>query len=207
MYLESGEIVVTPMVDAPVWQAGAALGGSPVTAPAGEAIRLVPGDLIFLPVVAADDLVPGALTTIANPGTEPAVLRGFHAHARGGGWPGWPTGMADNEGTAEASDQDAMAVIMADGATFRSTRLTAPVGSSLPLDDAALFTMVDIYDGKVERTATGPEGTTPPFWNPIHGGVLTPSPDWTFDLTVAGDGPAVVAEMAVLPVAVEPPAE
>ena len=45
--------------------------------------------------------------------------------------------------------------------------------------------MVDVHEGKVERTVTGPEGETPPFWNPIHGGVLTPSPDWTFDLVVA----------------------
>ena len=110
-------------------------------------------------------------------------------------------GISEDEGSAEASDQDAMAAIMADGVTFRSTRLTAPVGSSLPLDDAALFTMVDVYDGKVERTATGPEGGTPPFWNPIHGGVLTSSPDWTFDLVVSGDDAAVVNELAVLPAA------
>ena len=59
-----------------------------------------------------------------------------------------------------------MAAILADGATFRSTRLTAPVGSSLPLDPAALFTMVDVHEGKVERTAISPEGETPPFGTP-----------------------------------------
>jgi hypothetical protein len=209
LYVESGEIVVTPMVDSPVWLGGAALSGSPGIAPGAEPVTLVPGDLIFLPVVAASDIVSGATTTIANPGTEPAVLRGFHAHAKTGGLAAfaWPDGITDNEGFAEASDQDAMAVIMADGATFRATRLTASVGSSLPLDPAALFTMVDVYDGKVERTATGPEGKTPSFWNSIKGGFMPTSPDWTFDLTVAGDGPALVAEMAVLPAAVELPAE
>jgi hypothetical protein len=209
LYVESGEIVVTPMVDSPVWLGGAALSGSRGIAPGGEAVTLVPGDLVFLPVVAASDIVPGATITIANHGTESAVLRGFHAHARSGGLAAftWPDGITDNEGFAEASDQDAMAVIMADGATFRATRLTASVGSSLPLDPAALFTMVDVYDGKVERTATGPQGKTPPFWNPIKGGVLTQDPDWTFDLVVAGDGPALVAEMAVLPAAVEPTTE
>ena len=193
LYLESGGLVVTPMVDSPVWLGGAALGGSPDIAPAGEAVKLEPGDLIFLPVIAVGDLVPGATITIANLGVEPAVTRGFHAHAYES-FPGWPDGITENEGVAEASDQDAMAAVVAGDVTFRSTRLTAPVGSSLPLDDAALFTLVDVYDGKVERTATGPDGTTPPFWNPIHGGVLTPSPGWTFDLTVAGDGPAVVTE-------------
>jgi hypothetical protein len=199
LYVESGEIVVTPMVDSPVWLGGAALGGSPGVAPTGEAVRLEPGDLIFLPVIAAREVVPP--TTIANPDTEPAVLRGFHAHARGGGFPGWPTGIADNEGAAEAGDQEVIAAIMADGATFRSTRLTAPVGSPLPLDDAALFTLVDVYEGKVERTATGPEGETPSFWNPIKGGYVPTSPDWTFNLTVAGDSAAIVNEMAVLPAA------
>jgi hypothetical protein len=115
--------------------------------------------------------------------------------------------MADNEGTAEANEQDAMAAVMADGATFRATGLTAPVGASLPLDDNAMFTMVDVYDGKVERTVTGPEGQTPPFWNPIHGGVVALSPDWTFDLVVSGDDPAVVHELTVLPVVPAEPAE
>ena len=203
LYVESGEIVVTPMVDSPVWQGGAALGGTPQTVPAGEAVQLAPGDLIFLPVVAASDIVSGATTTIANPGTEPAVLRGFHGHARTGGSPAfaWPDGIAENEGFVEASDQDAMAAIMADGATFRATRLTAPVGASLPLDDSAMFTMVDVYDGKVERTVTAPEGYAPPFWNPIKGGFVPASPDWTFDLVVGGDSPAVVHELAVLPAA------
>ena len=205
LYLESGGLVVTPMVDSPVWLGGAALGGSPDIAPAGEAVKLEPGDLIFLPVIAVGDLVPGATITIANLGVEPTVTRGFHAHAYES-FPGWPEGITENEGVAEASDQDDLAAVVAGDVTFRSTLLTAPVGSSLPLDDAALFTLVDVYDGKVERTATGPDGTTPPYWNPIHGGVLTPSPGWTFDLTVAGDGPALVTELAVLPAGTALPA-
>ena len=165
LYLESGRLVVTPMVDSPVWQGGAALGGSPVTVPAGEAVALEPGDLIFLPVIPVGDLVSGATITIANPGAEPAVTRGLHAHAYESS-PGWPDGITENEGVAEASDQDALAAVVAGDVTFRSTRLTAPVGSSLALDDAALFTMIDVYDGKVERTATGPEGGTPPSGTP-----------------------------------------
>ena len=43
LYLESGGLVVTPMVDSPVWLGGAALGGSPDIAPAGEAVKLEPG--------------------------------------------------------------------------------------------------------------------------------------------------------------------
>ncbi len=65
--------------------------------------------------------------------------------------------------------------------------------------EAGVPTMVDVYDGKVERTATGPDGKAPPFWNPIRGGNLPVSPDWTFALTVAGDSPAVVTTITVLP--------
>ncbi len=96
---------------------------------------------------------------------------------------------------------------MADGATFRSTLLTAPAGFSVPLDDAALFTMVDVYAGRVARTATGPDGEMPPFWNPIKGGYLPQSSDWAFDLEVSGDSPAVVNLLTVLPTALAEPAE
>jgi hypothetical protein len=51
MYVESGELVITPMVDSPVWQAGAARGGDARVAQAGEPVGLGSGDLIFLPVL------------------------------------------------------------------------------------------------------------------------------------------------------------
>lgn len=199
-FVESGSVEVTPLVDSLVWHGAAALGAAPRFAPAGEVAPLQPGDLVFLPVVGAHELEPGSTTTIANPGTEQAVLRGFHAHARGGGWPGWPAGIADNEGFSEGNDQDLMAVLMADGATFRWQNLTAPAGSSLPLDAAALATMVDVLAGKVERravdTASAPLAL---FWNPIHGGVIPGDATGTVDLVVAGDDPAVVQMMAILP--------
>lgn len=197
-YVESGQVELTPMVDSPVWQDGVTEGGATGTVPGGEAVVLDTGELMFLPVIAPADVDPDATTGIANPGTEPAVLRGFHGHS-GGGNDVWPDGVANNEGFVEARNADLMDILMAEGAIFRSTPLTAPVGASLPLDDSALFTMVDIYEGKVKRTATGPEGVSPPFWNSIKGGYLPVDPDWDFDLIVDGDGPAVINITTVLP--------
>lgn len=197
-YVESGQIELTPMVDSPVWQDGVTQGKATGTAPAGEAAALDTGELIFLPVIAPTDVDPDATIGIANPGAEPAVLRGFHGHS-GGGNDVWPEGVANNEGFVEARDVDLMDSLMADGAVFRSVRLTAPVGASVPLDDSALFTMVDVYDGKVKRTATGPDGVAPPFWNAIKGGYVPVDPDWTFELVVDGDDPAVINITTVLP--------
>ena len=198
LYVESGQIELTPMVDSPVWQDGVTQGGATGTAPAGEAAVLDTGELIFLPVIAPTDVDPDATIGIANPGSEPAVLRGFHGHS-GGGNDVWPEGVAINEGFVEARDVDLMDTLMADGAVFRSTFVTAPAGASVPLDDSALFTMVDVYEGKVKRTATGPDGVAPPFWNSIKGGYLPVDPDWTYELVVDGDDQAVLNITTVLP--------
>jgi hypothetical protein len=202
MYVESGHLLVTPMVDSLIWLAGTALGGTVSIAQAGEAVRLEPGDLIFLPVIAVDDLVPGTTIIVANPGSEPAETRGFHAHAYES-FPGWPGGITENEGFAEANDAEDLAAAVAGDVTYRLTRLTVPVGASVPLDDAALFTLVDVHEGKVQRTVSGNGDEAPPFWNAIHGGYLPGLPDWTYDLVVGGDSPAVVDELAVLPTAQE----
>lgn len=69
------------------------------------------------------------------------------------------------------------------------TRMTAPGGTSLPLDDAALFTLADVYEGVVQRTADGGDGT-PPFWNPIHGGYL-PAGSGFHGVIYEGPAPAV----------------
>jgi hypothetical protein len=196
-YVESGQIELTPMVDSPVWQDGVTRGGATGTVPGGEAVVLDTGELIFLPVIAPADVDPDATIGIANPGSEPAVLRGFHGHS-GGGNDVWPEGVANNEGFVEARDVDLMDTLMADGAVFRSTFVTAPAGASVPLDDSALFTMVDVYEGKVKRTAAGPDGVTAPFWNSIKGGYLPVDPDWTFELVVDGDDPAVLNITTVL---------
>jgi hypothetical protein len=58
--------------------------------------------------------------------------------------------------------------------------------------------MLDVYQGRVKRTATGPDGETPPFWNSIKGGYLPGGPDWAFDLVVGGDSPADVNVLTVL---------
>jgi hypothetical protein len=198
LYVESGQIAITPMVDSPVWLEGAALGGSAGVARAGEEALLQPGDLIFIPVLAVEDLVPGATIVVVNRGSEPAVTRGFHAHAYES-FAGWPEGISDNEGAAEAHYPADLEAAVAGDVTYRLSRTTAPIGSVLPLDDAALFTLVDVYEGKVQRTVSDGDGS-PPFWNPIHGGYLPGGPDWAFELVVDGDGPAVVSEMTVVPV-------
>jgi hypothetical protein len=126
------------------------------------------------------------------------VTRGFHAHAYES-FPGWPDGISETEGFAEANDADDLAAAVAGDLTYRLERMIVPVGSPVPLDDAALFTLLDVHEGKVQRTVSGGGDEAPPFWNPIHGGYLPVVPGRTYDLLVSGDSPAVIYQMVVLP--------
>ena len=93
LYVDSGELVLEPMVDALLRPQDAALGSAPVIAPAAEEVLLLPGDLVFLPAIPFDELREDAVIRIANPGSEPARMIGFHTHERGGQFPGFPAGI------------------------------------------------------------------------------------------------------------------
>jgi len=197
-YLDSGELIIEPMVDALVWRSDETHRGSPTTVEAAEPTQLAPGDLIFLPAVPFEELHPDAVVGITNPGTEPAVMMGFHTHAAGGGFPGWPRGVAA-QGVAEHADPASMELVMSGETTFRLSRMTADIGTSVPIAEEALFSMIDVLDGKIERTFSGPGGENARTWFAGSGGIVKLAPDVTIDLMSVGDTPAEVLEVAVMP--------
>jgi hypothetical protein len=190
--INSGGLIVDPGVEAVMGTDDASV------ARAGEPVQLAPADLIFLPVLAVEDLVPGATIAIANPGSEPAVTRGFHAHAYES-FSGWPDGISETEGFAEANDAGDLAAAVAGDLTYRLVRMTVPAGSPVPLDDPARFTLLDVHEGKVQPTVSGGGDEASPFWNPIHGGYLPHVEGRRYDLLVSGEDPASIYAMTVLP--------
>jgi hypothetical protein len=100
-----------------------------------------------------------------------------------------------------------MGLVMADETTFRLSRITAEIGTSVPIAEDALFSMIDVLDGKIERTLNGPGGESVRTWYAGSGGVVKLLPDVSIDLMSVGDAPAEVLEMAVIPTAVEVPTE
>jgi hypothetical protein len=206
LYLDSGALVIEPMADALVWRSDETHGGSPTTVEAAEPTQLAPGDLIFLPAVPFEELHPDAVVGITNPGTEPAVMMGFHTHAAGGDFPGWPQGVSA-QGVAEHADPASMGLVMADETTFRLSRITAEIGTSVPIAEDALFSMIDVMDGEIERTFSGPGGESVRDWPAGSGGIVKLAPDVSIDLMSVGDAPAEVLEVAVIPTAVEVPTE
>jgi hypothetical protein len=198
LYLDEGELIIEPMADALVWRGDEVLGGSPETVTAATPTELAAGDLIFLPAIPDAALDPDAVVRVQNPGTVPAVTLGFHTHAAGGGFSGWPDGVT-GVGMAEHADPDAMELVMDGEATFRLSRVTAESGTAVPVSDDALFSLLEVLDGEVERTLTGAGGDDVRTWPAGQGGVVFRDPDVTIDLVALSDTPAVVMEVAVVP--------
>ena len=102
-YIESGQLVVEPMVDALHWKAASTVGGSPETIPPGVSTRLPQGSLILLPAVEPDELVEGAVLRLANPGTEPVQPSASTCTA----WTGASlAGRRASRGSTSAADKD-----------------------------------------------------------------------------------------------------
>ena len=198
LYLDVGELIIEPMADTLVWRGDEVLGGSPETVTAATPTKLAAGDLIFLPAIPDAALDPDAVVRVQNPGTVPAVTLGFHTHAAGGGFPGWPDGVS-GVGMAEHADPAAMELVMDGEATFRLSRVTAESGAAVPVSDDAMFSMLEVLDGEVERTLTGAGGDSVRAWPAGQGGVVFRYPDVTIDLVAVSDTPAVVMEVAVVP--------
>ena len=198
LYLDEGELIIEPMADALVWRGDEVLGGSPETVTAATPTELAAGDLIFLPAIADAALDPAAAVRVQNPGTVPAVTLGFHTHAAGGGFLGWPDGFT-GAGTAEYANPDAMELVMDGEATFRLSRMIAESGTAVPVSEDAVFSMVEVLDGEVEHTVTGAGGDNVMTWQAGRGGVVSSTPETTIDLAAVGDTPAVVMEVAVIP--------
>ena len=197
MYLESGELTVTPAYDALLWTGEAARGGSQVIAPAGEEVALAAGDVLLLPAVPRDQLDPTAEVGIANPGTTDAQVFAFHMHWWEN-WPGWPRGIRGTQGITFGWP-DELARVAAGDTTFRLTQLTPQPGEALPFPEDAAFVYDYLKSGVLSDwtiLGSGPKERAVDVERPQH--------------IVAGDVPADVLELAVIPsvetVAAEPEA-
>lgn len=200
LYVDSGELVLEPMVDALLWPQDAALGSAPVIAPAAEEVRLLPGDLVFLPAIPFDELREDAVIRIANPGSEPARMIGFHTHERGGQFPGFPAGIGFTYHSA--SPPDALELVSSGEAVFRLDRVVAEPGASVSLPVEALLTFYRIEAGEVERVMRGQGGEMSTVLIEGTSGYAEANPNLEYELTVVGQGPARLLELAVLPLAV-----
>ncbi len=186
MYLESGELTVTPAYDALLWTGEAVRGGSPVIAPAGVAVAMTAGDVLLLPAVPRDQLDPAAEVGIANPGTSDAQVFAFHMH-----WwesfPGWPEGIRSTPGITFGW-WDELARVSGGDTTFRLTRLSAQPGEALPFPDDAAFVFDYLKSGVLSDwtiLGSGPKERAVDVERPQH--------------VVTGDVPAEVLELAVIP--------
>jgi hypothetical protein len=198
LMVDAGELVITPMADAWVWQADDSTGGTGTVAAAGEPVALATGDILLIPAIPPDELDPAGVVGIANPGDVETVILGFHMHQSGGAFPGWPTGMS-GVGSPTVSTAAAMDAVSAGDTAFRMTRLTAQPGATITPPDDALFTFYRVEEGTLEQTTTGPGGTFTGRLVPGLGATMEVLPDVERSLTVIGDKPAVLLELAVTP--------
>ena len=210
LYLAEGELLVTPMVDAWAWRGGAADGGTPEVAVAGQPISLSTGDVIYLPAVPEDRLTPDATTVVANPGETTAVLLGHHAHDSSipDRFPGWPIGMS---GTADAvaSDSDDLARVMASDAVYRLSIGRFEPGESITPDEDAAIVLARVESGVIDQLTVGPGGEISLEWPAGRGLSMDTSPreGLTYSWTAAGEEPLELLILAVTPVASQEAAE
>ena len=198
LYIESGELLIEPMVDALHWAPGTTLDGSASTVAAGEAVRLIPGSLILLPAIEPDQLLEGAVIRVSNPGDEPVIAPGFHLHSLDGSFPGWPSGI-DGVWVGGGDGPGELEQLSVGDVAFRLSRLSAGPGASMTVPDDALFSIYRVETGRVGMTSRGPGGETTLAWGPGSGGatLLTDALDW--ELAVTPDGPATLLELAAIP--------
>jgi hypothetical protein len=143
---------------------------------------------------------------LANPGTEPTTIVGFHVHQVGGGFPGWPTGMS---GMAVASSSGPVALerVMAGDTVFRLSRATYAPGSAITPDEGAATTLTRVESGTVEQTSVGPGGEFTTEYS-AGAGMLMSVPEGVERTWMAvGDDPAVLLMLGVIPQAALPPTE
>jgi hypothetical protein len=188
MFVESGQLAVTPAYDALLWTGEAAQGGSPATVPAGQPVSLAVGDLLLVPAIPREELDPAAEVGIANAGTDPAVVFAFHMH-----WwenfPGWPAGIRSAPGVTFVGRPE-LERAQAGDTTFRLTKRTAPPGNPLSFPQDAAIVFDYLKSGTIgigERTRSVP-GTGSAF-------ATEPDPP----MAATSDGPAEVLELAVIP--------
>jgi hypothetical protein len=205
-YVAEGELQITPMVDASLWRGLAATGGTPEVVVAGDTAALATGDLIYLPAVPAEELDPEAVIGLANPGTVPTTIVGFHVHEVGGGFPGWPTGMS---GMAVATDSEPAALerLMAGDTTFRLSRVAYAPASVIVPDEGAAMALAEVESGAVEQLTVGPGGESTTAYGPGAHLLMTVPEGLDRTWMVNSDDPAVLLLLSVIPEATLPSTE
>lgn len=197
--VRSGTLVVVPVVDALLWRSADAVGGPSAVTPGGAPVTLEAGDVLLLPAVPEAQVDPVTGVGLANPGSNEAVVFCFHLHQPRGQFSGWPDGITSTGGATDSDPLD-MQATEAGGALFRLTRLALPVGGSvsLPADAAYAFYIPD--EGRIRSSAGGPT------WAAGTGWWLSARTDPPAQMEVAGEEPAVVLELAVIPAGEPEPA-
>jgi hypothetical protein len=198
--VRSGSLVVVPVVDALLWRAADAVGGPSAVTPGGAPVTLEAGDVLLLPAVPEAQVGPVTGIGLANPpGSTEAIVFCFHLHQPGGQFSGWPDGIESTAGVTH-SDQLDMQATEANGALFRLTRLALPAGGSVSLPADAAYAIYTPDAGRIRSSAGGPA------WSAGMGLSLSARTDPPTQVEVAGDEPAVVMELAVIPVGEPEPA-
>ena len=191
IYLESGTMIVEPLVPSLVWRAVGLIGAPPEVAQAGAAVQLNAGDSMYLPALSREAFRENDRIRITNPGSEPAVQLGVHLHESGGGF-SHPQGYSYSGGV-EYYSKSGLEQIQAGDTLFRLTRITAEPGVPLPIPEGAVVTFYQIDAGEI--TQTFPQTNSSLRFR--AGQAFPAQPDQK--LRVSSDGPAQIMEIAVIP--------
>jgi hypothetical protein len=195
--VDSGAFLIEPAADASVWRAPES---DPVVARKGEAVSLHPGDAIFLPAIPGDEVDEEAMLRLANLGTEKASAYTFHTHDQDGGpslgspegvsFEGWDSGLGLWPYVDSFNGTDVH---------FRLSRLTGEPGTKIAVPESPGIGLYYVESGTLEQVTTGPEREYSRTWEPGHRGGIVHDEVLEKTLEIAGDGPAPLLELAVVP--------
>jgi len=197
LLVESGELLVEPTTDALLWREE---GVAPEVARGGVAVRLTPGEAIFLPSMPDAEVDSEKHMRIANPGSEDAMVRSFHAHAGAQSFGGFPEGISRGDGWFGKGGYPRGISFDGVDVLFRLTRWTGEPGAALPLVGHPALAMYYVESGTLEETtARGPDGTVTDEWMAERHYVLPMVEGVERSLLVAGEDVASVLELVAIP--------
>jgi hypothetical protein len=206
IYVDSGGLLVEPLTDAFIWRQEATYGADPEDVVAGTPLHLAAGDLILLPTIPDTDSVGDAVLRIANPGTEMAVIYGFHL-CGGGGSPTWPDGMGHIPPAGGVSVGAAsLAPLKTEGAVIRLSRTMMGPGTAMAVKEEVLFGLYRLESGIIDATYTSESGTGTVTWKP-GGPMKFPTQNYDWELMASSEVPASLLSLKGLESTSLPPAE
>ena len=193
--VDSGELLIEPVVDALVWRSD---GTEAETVLAGEAVTVAAGDAIFLPAIPDAEVDAEAMLRLANPGSEDATALSFHTRQASGTFTGYPPGLTLGDWDMGFAPQSMEPFDDVD-VLFRLTRITGGPGAPIPLPDAPAIALYYVEEGDLELTTSGPRGEFVFEWPAGRNGNLTRNEGIEETLDIMGDAPASVLELAAIP--------